>query len=463
MMKSDLGLLSRDSSISAVPTNSVVMPLENANAAYNSDLTMFFTGLREPELQNPEVPTNVDTLGLPTTESRAALIKHYLHSVLPTQFPFADRSIKDFMSTTIQSSQAARDAACLLSIVHMHYTRRSPVNFNAVNSIYRQLHTNLFTGRRTYTEADAIAGLHVVTSFRFSGGRGEWEVWLDVARQFALNVLDDPNVSGPKEALRRCRESTRFIIKTTIWLEVLASITTQEVPRFLEHLRVLFDSAAPEISMLPVVGCEDQIVLAIAEISNLAQNRLRQGTLLVPDFVRRGVLIEKLFERGLDEPETLAHPMSGRSWTGSRNQDEIDAIERRLRNNILRASAKVYLRTVLPENLLGLGPGIAGALTEMIEVLQDVLKQPLNGSVLGSAAFGVCLSGCHTDDPAQRAFLLHVLEMQQEEPVSSIREVSRLLQQVWQRRDHDAELGRSTPGNWRAIMREGHNDAILLV
>nr|VWO93953.1 Zn(2)-C6 fungal-type domain-containing protein [Ganoderma boninense] len=165
----------------------------------------------------------------------------------------------------------------------------------------------------------------------------------------------------------------------------------------------------------------------------------------------------------MDEPQTLAHPMSGRSWTRSRNQDEIDTIEHRLRNNIFRASAKVYLRTMLPENLLGRGPGIDGALAEMIEVLQDVLKQPLNGSVLGSAVFGVCLSGCHTDDPAQRAFLLHVLEMQQEEPVGSIREISRLLQQVWQRRDHDKELGRSTPVNWCAIMREGHNDAIFPV
>ncbi|PIL35386.1 hypothetical protein GSI_02112 [Ganoderma sinense ZZ0214-1] len=455
-----------------------------------TDFTLFFQGVLGMELQSPDaliskVPTDVDRLGLPTSESRAALIKHYLHSVLQIQYPFANPSIKDFMPRTIQNSQAAREATCLLSILHIHYTCCTPVNFTAVNAIYRQLHANLFTGRRVYTEADAIAGLHVVSSFLFSGGRGEWEVWLDIARQFALNVLNDPNVSGHEEALRRCRESTRFIIKTTMWLDVLASVTTQEVPRFLEHLRVLFDGArvdegssvAPEISMLPAVGCETQVVLAIAEISNLAhwrESSLRQGTLSISDLERQGALIEERLVRhgssdttdsphhpGMDDPQRLARPMSGHSWRSSRSQDEIDGIERwRLTNNIFRASAKVYLHTVLSGNHLG--PGVTGAVTDMVEVLQDVLELPLHRSLAGSIVFGVCLSGCHTDDPAQRAFLLHVLERQQEEPVGNIREVSRLIQQVWQRRDRDREQGRSTSVGWHAIMREGHSDLLLL-
>ena len=523
MMKRDLGLLGRDETLSDVLMDGVVMPTENDSKvgtafpcqspfhhkdprsflgqASNDGIALFFNGLQEmklPVASIPEVPMNTDRLGLPTSESRVALIKHYLRSVLPIQYPTADPSIKDFMSKTIQNSQAARDAACLLSILHIHYTSRSPVNFNAVNSIYRQLHANLLTGRRLYTEADAVACLHVVSSFLFSGGRGEWEVWLDIASQYALTVLNDRNVSGPQEALQRCSESARFFIKTTIWLDVLASVTTQEVPRFLEHCRVLFNGeriddplggidVAPGTSMLSIVGCDSQIVLAIAEISNLAhwkEDCLWRGTLSTPELRRRGASIEEQL-LGTGSPHTALSPLqpgtdnsrtlhshgvgsmnSSRRKEGGKNGYVAEVIERgRLTNDIFRTSAKVYLLTVLSEDN-PVSPEIICAVAEAIEALKAVLERPSwHRSFVGSIAFGACLSGCHTDDPAQREMLRNALNMLelQEEPSGSIKEVAGLIQQVWQRRDGNREQGRSVSVDWRAIMREGHNDSLLLV
>ena len=315
-------------------------------------------------------------------------------------------------------------------------------------------------------------------------------MWLDIASQYVLTILNDPDVYGPEEALRRCGESTRFIIKTTMWFDVLASVTTQQVPRFLEYYRLLFNSAyiddplgGSEISMLPVMGCENKIVLAIAEISNLAhwkEGCLRRGALSIPELVHRGASIEEQLlapaspnnalaplQPGMYGPQALhshMRPSGPGGGGGGGSADEADVMwRRRLTNNIFRASAKVYLHTVLSGDYPAC-PEIVGAVTETIGALHDVPEQPsVHRSVVRSVVFGICLSGCLTDDRAQRSFLLKMLERQQHESVGNIREVSRLMQQVWQRRDRDREQGRYTSVDWRAVMRESHNDLLLLV
>ncbi|KAI1797030.1 fungal-specific transcription factor domain-containing protein [Ganoderma leucocontextum] len=460
---------SNTNGVGAVVSTSVYYnhPHSTLGRSYNIDPNSFSDdeqeqGLHSPDAMVPAVPMNAVGLVMPTDQS--ALINHYLHSVLPIQYLLADSSIKNFMFRIIQNSQAARDAACLLSTLHMHYMYPAPTDSNAVNTIYRRIQGNLLTERRSYTEGDAMAGLHIVSSFLFSGGRGGWEVWLDIASQYVLTILNDPDVYGPEEALRRCSESTRFIIKTTMWFDVLASVTTQQVPRFLEYYRLLFNGAyiddplggtgaAPEISMLPVMGCENKIVLAIAEISNLAhwkEGCLRRGALSIPELVHRGALIE----------EQLLAP----AGPGGGGGDEGEVLwRRRLTNNIFRASAKVYLHTVLSGDYPAC-PEIVGAVAETIGALHDVPEQPsVHRSVVRSVVFGICLSGCLTDDRAQRAFLLKMLERQQQESVGNIREVARLMQQVWQRRDRDREQGRYMSVDWRAVMRESHNDLLLLV
>ena len=478
-------------------------PHSTLGRSYNLDPNSFSDDEQEQGLQSPDamvsaVPMNAVGLVVPTDQS--ALINHYLHSVLPIQYLLADSSIKSFMFRIIQSSQAAMDAACLLSTLHMHYMYQAPTESNAVTTIFRRIQGNLLSERRPYNEGDAMAGLHIVSSFLFSGGRGGWEVWLDIASQYVLTILNDPDVYGPEEALRRCSESTRFIIKTTMWFDVLASVTTQQVPRFLEYYRLLFNGAyiddpmggSPEISMLPVMGCENKIVLAIAEISNLAhwkEGCLRRGALSIPELVHRGALIEEQLlapasphnplaplQPGMYGPHALhshMRPMNGNgpggggssSSGGGGGGDEAQDVmwRRRLTNNIFRASAKVYLHTVLSGDYPAC-PEIVGAVTETIGALHDVPEQPsVHRSVVRSVVFGICLSGCLTDDRAQRAFLLKMLERQQQESVGNIREVARLMQQVWQRRDRDREQGRYTSVDWRAVMRESHNDLLLLV
>ena len=67
------------------------------------------------------------------------------------------------------------------------------------------------------------------------------------------NVLNNPRFYGPEEALRRCSMSTGFIIKTTTWFDVLATVTTQQVPRLLEMYCRIFNNALIDD---PLTGAE---------------------------------------------------------------------------------------------------------------------------------------------------------------------------------------------------------------
>ncbi|KAH9945024.1 fungal-specific transcription factor domain-containing protein [Epithele typhae] len=406
------------------------------------------------------IPTVVNGYGLSASTYQDHLLRHYFHNVLPIQYLLADSSITNFMANLIHSSQSAREAACMLSALHL--TTMSRADQSAVHSIYQHIQDTMLV-ERPYNEGDAMAGLHIVSSFLFSGGRGNWEVWLGIASQYVQNILNDPRFYGPEEALRQCAESTRFIIKTTMWFDVLASVTTQQVPRFLETYRALFagayigdalagGGAAPETSMLPVMGCENGVVLAIAEISNLAHWKalmLRRGRLSYPELVHRGQAIEERY-LALNTP---ANPAGGGDV----------AQRRRLTNSIFRASAKVYLHTVLSGDYPAC-PEIMGAVGETIDALREVPEAPsVHRSVVRSVVFGICICGCLTDDQRQRTFLLHMLERQQQESVGNIAEVMRLMKNVWDRRDEERRQGRATPVDWREIMREGSAGLLLLV
>ncbi|KAI0330264.1 hypothetical protein GY45DRAFT_1251195 [Cubamyces sp. BRFM 1775] len=440
-------------------------PTSQLAPSYNVDSNAFSDDDIDPSgsPEGPHMPMTVNGFGLAIPGDQNRLIHHYLANVLPIQYLLADSSIRDFMIKLIQTSSNARDAACVLSALHLQCVSYPPQALDA-SEHYGRVQNYLLGRQAQYTEGDAMAGLHIVSSFLFSGGRGNWEVWLDIACQYVQRMLNDQRFYGPEDALKKCSESTRFIIKTTMWFDVLASVTTQTVPRFLETYRALFggqgayigDPAAnsPEISMLPVMGCENKIVLAIAEISNLAcwkESHLGRGTLSMPDLVHRGQEIEDTL-LAPSSPQPLANEVAQR---------------RRLTNDIFRASARVYLHTVLSGDYPAC-PEIMNAVAETIEALRRVpmarQAPSLHRSVVRSVVFGICIGGCLTDEPRQRAFLLEMLEAQQQESVGNIGEVKRLMQKVWDRRD--AERGSARyyrPVDWRAVMRESNADLLLLV
>ncbi|GBE87848.1 hypothetical protein SCP_1200730 [Sparassis crispa] len=414
----------------------------------------------------PVIPPTLNGYALPIAAEHSDMIQYYLQNVLPIQYLLADSSISAFMLRLLQESSSARDAACALSSLHLQCVRfPSRAHSSDVTAIFRRIESTLSSKSR-YNEGDAMAGLHIVSTFLFTGGRGAWMPYLDIASQFVDSVLTNPRFYGPEEVLRRCSESTRFIIKTTMWFDVLASVTTQQVPRFLATYRQLFGrsgayiddplASAPEISMLPVMGCENHIVLAIAEISSLAhwkESHRARGCLSVPRLVERGVDIEN---RYLSASAGAYAPPDPSSLAA----DPDVAARRQLTNDIFRASARVYLHTVLSGDFPSC-PEIIAGVAETIECLRRVPTHlpAVSRGVVRSVVFGICICGCLTDDPRHRAFLLKMLESQQGESVGNVSEVRKLMEDVWARR----ERNQGGPVNWRDVMRESQRDLLLLV
>jgi hypothetical protein len=292
-----------------------------------------------------------------------------------------------------------------------------------------------------------MAGLHVVSWVLSSGGRGQWQEFLHIACRYADGVLWHPEYRGPQDALMRCSPATRFIIKMSIWFDVLASATRVEVPNFLLVCRILFDpnsahidSSSPsssipeELSMLPIIGCENHIVWALAEISNLAcwkDLQISKGTLSMPELVKRGAEVEKY----------ILPPTSPPMCSNKLEQTRI------LTSQIFRASTRVYLHSVMSGDYSSCKE-IADGVTDTINWLKQVPELSAR-SVARSVVFSIYICACFTDIPWQRNFFLERLAMQHEF-LGKCAEVTDLIQRVWLSR------GTSTDRSvtWRDVMRQ---------
>jgi hypothetical protein len=262
-----------------------------------------------------------------------------------------------------------------------------------------------------------------------------------------------------------------------VWFDVLASVTQMRVPKFLEVYRTVFGpkqgayiESAPcaALSMIPVMGCENHIVLAIAEISELSswkEMQTRTGCLSMPKLVQRGMEIEQKYlqrnSNGAFPPDHYLTPPTSSSYAESEAREIYQ--KRNLTNDIFRASARVYLHTVLSGDYPS-SPEISSAVTETIEYLKRVPQAnnaALSRAVVRSVVFGICICGCLTDQPSQQAFLRELLGQQEVEVVGNVMAVRRLMEDVWRRRA-TAEGKKTWTVNWREVMLEGGRELLLV-
>ncbi|KAK0204810.1 hypothetical protein DFS33DRAFT_696458 [Desarmillaria ectypa] len=215
------------------------------------------------------------------------LVNHYLNVVVAIQFQLADKIRLPEVIYNAVEGDCYRNAARLLAFIHQRRQAMPSVpalQDNTPRRQYDELKLVLSRGS-SYTEDEAMASLTVISSFLFDGGKGEWQWWLEVAFKYARTVLG--RYMSPRGALMLCTEKERFLVKTAIWFDVLASVTTQNPPLFLDIIRELFapeesgitelyESVPAELSMMTVMGCENRIVWALAETSYLAYWKQRQ-------------------------------------------------------------------------------------------------------------------------------------------------------------------------------------------
>ncbi|KAF8843692.1 hypothetical protein BDN67DRAFT_923411 [Paxillus ammoniavirescens] len=379
------------------------------------------------------------------------LLDYYMKHVLRMQYLHASDSLDSVIWKLIHTSDTAREAACLLSDLHRKSTqheRLGRIEQEDVESLGRM---QMLPLKNPLTEGDALAGLCIVSYFLFSGGKGQWQTFLDAACEFSLSILNDPRCGSPHTVLLRCTESLRFIIKTSIWFDVLASVTLLRKPKFLSIIQDLFappvaffddEPTLPmmkEHSMMSVMGCENHIVLALAEIASLANwkdQHIRAGNLSVPELVKRGQKIEVVLKK----------PSSYESDISMDHVEKQRARQRRLTSEVFRASAHVYLHSVISGDFPQC-PDIIEAVDKTVECLKAAGEGQTGRAVVRSVVFSICICGCLTENAEHRRYFMKRLQEQQTVTIGNSQQTLLLIQEVWRRR-------RGESVDWRQVMRE---------
>ena len=379
-------------------------------------------------------------------------LKHYMDHVLRIQYLHADQSLNETIWKLLTSCSAARDAACLLSNLHRTTMRmRTSETETEDRRAYNRM-LNLVTAHRPLQPGEALACLCIVSYFLFCGGRGKWEAFLNAVCDFSRLVLSSNKYHGPAHVLQKCDKELRFIIKTSMWFDVLASVTLVRTPQLMDIYRSVFSiyptdhyngnpTAPPEeLSMMSVMGCENYIVRALAETADLAwwkEYRRADGSLSIPQLASRGQQIEEILEG----------PHQTRAGAGASCDNTERSLVRRYTSEVFRTSAQVYLNSVISGDYPQC-PEIQTGITATIAALKAVPEgSHTSRAVVRSVVFSICICGCLTDDPNHREFFEERLR-QQSSTVGNCNQVLQLMRRVWSKR------ARGDSVDWRQVMRE---------
>lgn len=433
------------SSFSSLYTEEVIMDDEPYPIAPNNNE---YIGLsRNPTLWFP--PQFVDKL-----------VTHYMKDVVNIQYLLADKSIPMLIFETVTSHQSSRDAVSLLASVHWNRWTQpgTPALSNGESQERFKSLSPLLLNQEHFTAGDAMAALHVVSSILFDGGEGAWRQWLQAACAYVATIF--LQYRSPSDALLHSSPKEAFIIKTTIWFDVLASVTTQEDPFFLQEIGIMFNpqrSIVQDISPLPVdqysmlspMGCENHVVWALAETSHLSvwkRAQTEKGRLSIPELARRGAAIEAFLE-----PPPLE----------DLSPDEVTC-SRRLAADIFRSSTRLYLRSVVSgdyPHVQDIRESVQDTIFSIERIKDAMIMNPdpasVTQSVVRSTVFSLCICGALADNEQSRRVIREQLETGS--GVGNCGTVLRLLQGLWDKR---AQGRKSAPVPWRDLLNKS---TLLLV
>ncbi|KAF9451915.1 hypothetical protein P691DRAFT_756906 [Macrolepiota fuliginosa MF-IS2] len=432
------------------------------------------------------------------------LLLRYQNDVVGAQYLLGTNHIRHLIAGAVgmgidRELTHEQQAASLLSQVHfLRFARPSNelvLQTPEVSLRLLDLERALAARKATLNDNDAMAALHLVSVILFDGGHGKWRMYLETAAAYVRSKMTGlaRNMNGMEE-LRRLSEKDAFIVKTAIWFDVLASVTTGERPLLLEVVRMLFgpgrsslrelDPAAAahaaamggedfaayafpseygmpdeeKTSMMSPMGCENKVVWAFAEISALSTWKREQkesGRLSIKDLVQRAGDIEKELEVKYNHPVKILADF----------KNDPVVYSRYLAAHIFRASAMLYLHSVVSDGY----PHVAQtklAVHEVMRWIRRIPKKPqsemdrkIHKSVIRSTVFSFYIAGALTDDTKYRRELSEYLLAEAGDVVGNCQSTAQLLEGIWAERrngDSGAEV------RWREKLHH-QNEPILLV
>ena len=385
-------------------------------------------------------------------------LREYVNNVIKIQYLLGDKILPNMIWEAITVHEESREAVNLLSQIYSK-RRQEPLRQVLSDTSFKGRVEGLqatltAAGRTASTANDAMAALHVVSVFLFDGGQGAWSAFLDIASAYVMVVLENPRYHrNYAAALQACNAKDEFIVKTTIWFDVIGSITTQEQPRLLCAIRELFDpnrsfiSSHSSYSMMSPMGCENVVVWALAEASSLScwkRSSKRKGTLSQRELVHKVEEIEIYLEPHAPLPEPRLE--TPEEWS------------RLLASRIFRSSTKLFLQSIVNGDHPRV-PEIRRCVEETFNCIMDFPSVVSNHkhAIVRSTVFGIFLCGSLTDDPVKRRRLsVHLQQEAGADGVGNTSTVLQLLQHLWDLR----EKSRKASVPWRENLKQAQ---ILLV
>ena len=385
-------------------------------------------------------------------------LRDYVNNVIKIQYLLGDNILPDMIWEAITVHEESREAVNLLSQIYSK--RRQEPQRQVLSDIsfkgrVEGLQATLTASARTASSAnDAMAALHIVSVFLFDGGQGAWSAFLDIASAYVMAVLENPKYHrNYAAALQACNPKDEFIVKTTIWFDVIGSITMQEQPRLLCAIRELFDpnrsfiGSYSSYSMMSPMGCENVVVWALAEASSLScwkRSSKRKGSLSQRELVHKVEEIEIHLEPQAPLPQP--HLENPEEWS------------RLLASRIFRSSTKLFLQSIANGDHPRV-PEVRRCVDETFQCIVDFPTVVSNNkpAIVRSTVFGIFLCGSLTDDPVKKQRLqLHLQQEAGSDGVGNTSTVLRLLQQQWDSRKRSPKS--SVP--WREQLKQAQ---VLLV
>lgn len=458
-------------------TRSISIPSSHPSPHDLAQFTTFDNLTPSPVTFNPETTE----AALSGHNMQIEHVLYYFDRVCGLQFAFAGSSAESITySLVLQYPQGPlTDALCALASLYdvcLRTSRELDPNMlenSQARVFYDNAYAQLLQSRQgILSEADANAALHLLSFSTFSGGMTDWQPMLDIANEWFVHTGITTH-ENPKLAIMNMSGAARLALKTTMWLDVMSTVTLRAVPKYLLFYRRLHRggggywaasgrNTAEELDARSesLTGCPDEVLLGIAEISSLEcwkAQEMRNGTLSMRELIRRGDVLESHLRADYvrDTDQTTLHPesaMGDPNAAGHSGPMAQGDVTRKLVAGIFREAAIVYLHTVLS----GSHPGVP-EIARSVEVIIIFLQQ-LPVSILDRVlTFPIYLAGCMTDNPVQREVLkARLLSMQ--DGFANIHQTVRVLETVWHRRDN-----RGGAVEWRDLLHVQGRHRLLLV
>ncbi|KAF4597605.1 hypothetical protein EYR40_008067 [Pleurotus pulmonarius] len=367
---------------------------------------------------------------------RDPLVKHYMDHVLNDQYHLANKTATAaLICVSVQTDTTVHAAVQLLAAVHQDKHRSGePRALEASGrdsyTLYRKLSKGMLDeGQVEYTQENAMAALLVISSVLFDGGMGNWLPWLLIAYAYldrAFKLL-----GGAERALQTRAKDERFIfvVKTTFWFDVIASVTRQQKPHYYHEIDTLFHpshltASTPLLSMEDSIGCHNDIFWALNRTSAFSSganplSRPSEDT----DYTMN--ILDKHAQR---------HRESAASHDGWSSHQYT--------SYMLCMATIVWLRSLMPG--ASSSRRIKHTVKEFLQSLRDVPREEgTKRHIVRSSVFSIFICGLFVTRREDRRLLEDHLYQQSTDSIGNCTAIVTLLKSIWQ--DHDSA---SDQGKW---------------